>query len=391
MPALHLSPEGLEKQLRTACADLERRLRSGERTRAERYFALCPLLATHEDHAVDLIYTEFSVREELNGRPTPEEFLARFPVWKERLERQFRIHSMMSHGLAETATDLDLPDVPSLASAEPGPGSRLGAYELLEVIARGGCGVVYRAWQHGLERPVAIKVLLPELARRRGARERFSREARVMASLQHPNIVAVHDIGECQGLIFFSMDYLPAGSLAVRLPAPADSRIALVQLLHPVASAVGVAHAHGVVHCDLKPSNVLLDATDLPVVTDFGLATMPEGDSGDGPLRVVGTPAYMAPEQVSGLGHVSPATDVWALGVILYEILSGRRPFHATTFAQLSRLICAAEPEPLPSDWLTPPALIQLCWSSLMKSPDDRPGNATIFAEQLRRALPEAS
>jgi serine/threonine-protein kinase len=210
-----------------------------------------------------------------------------------------------------------------------------------------------------------------------------------MASLQHPNIVAVHDIGECQGLIFFSMDYLPAGSLAARLPAPRDSRIALVQLLHPVANAVGVAHARGVIHCDLKPSNVLLDATDLPVVTDFGLATMPSGETDDGPFRVIGTPSYMAPEQVSGSGRISPATDVWALGVMLYEILTGRRPFLAPSYSELERVICADVPDPIPREWPTTPALIDVCRSSLMKSPDERPANATVFAQELRRALPE--
>jgi serine/threonine protein kinase len=386
MPAAGINTEAPEQQLRAACAELDRRLRAGERLRAERFLSVYPLLAAHDDLAVELIYTEFAAREELKQKPTPEEFYARFPEWKDRLRRQFQVHQLVRDSLGgdEAALDLPLSGVP--LPPEPGPHARLGQYELLEEIARGGCGVVHKAWQHGLDRVVAVKVLLPEYARRRRARQRFCHEAKVMASLRHPHIMPVHEIGESLGVIFFSMDYLPAGSLAGRPAARGPGRDVL-RLLETVARAIDHAHRQGVVHCDLKPSNVLLDAQGEPVVSDFGLARMPLGEADrEGAGRIVGTPAYMAPEQVIGDGPLTPATDVWALGVMLYEALGGRRPFTAATLAELQQVITAEEPVPL--EQLCPEAgegLIAVCRRCLAKEAARRYTSAAEFADDLRR------
>jgi serine/threonine-protein kinase len=336
-----------EQQLRRVCEELDRALRSGQHVRAETYFGAWPLLAARVEQAVELIYAEFAAREELGQRPTPEEYYLRFPCWKEQLHRQFAVHEWLGASLGSALP----PALPLLKpEREPvGASSWLGQYELLEEIARGGCGRVYRAWQHGLERPVAVKVLPPEVGCIPEARERFCHEAKVMARLRHPNVMPIHDVGECRGVAYFSMDFLPGGSLAERLaaagPAGVPVRTALLWV-EAVARAADYAHSRGVIHCDLKPSNVLLNDVGQPVVTDFGLAELGGSREADGPGAVVGSPAYMAPEQLSG-GPLTPAVDVWALGVMLYEFLAGQRPFLSDQFAALERLICGAPAPPL--------------------------------------------
>jgi hypothetical protein len=369
-----------EQQLRQACAELDRRLRAREPCRAERFLAVTPLLASREDWAVELIYTEFVAREELGQRPTPEEYYARFPRWKERLFRLFQVHELLREGLVAPAP---LPAAPA-ASAPAFARGRLGRYELLEEAARGGCGVVYKAWQQGLERIVALKVLLPEYGQLLRARRRFCHEARVMAALRHRHIMPVHEIGESDGIIYFSMDWAAGGSLASRRPGWEPRR--LVALLETVARAVHNAHEQGVVHCDLKPSNILLDDRGEALVSDFGLARLPTGAADlDGAGEIVGTPAYMAPEQLDGHGQgVGPPTDVWALGVVLYELRTGRRPFVADTLADLHAAICHREPAGFADPADTPDASLEaVCRRCLAKDPAKRYGSAAELAEAL--------
>jgi eukaryotic-like serine/threonine-protein kinase len=373
-----------ESQLRQACADLDRRLRSGEHCGAERFFAAAPLLACNDDHAVELIYTEFVAREELGQRPTPQEFYARFPHWRSRLERQFQIHDLLRDNLSADADS----DEPALvappaeeAAAEDEP-RRLGNYELQQEIARGGCGVVYRAWQHGLDRVVAVKVLRDDLARSRRARKQFCHEARVMASLRHRHIMPIHDIGVYHRVIYFSMDFAP-DSLA-RHGHDHDARAA-ARLLETVARAVHHAHQQGVIHCDLKPSNILFNEQGEPLVSDFGLARLPtrEGERW-GPLA--GTPAYMAPEQIDERTPVSPSTDVWALGVILYELFTGERPFVASGLVELQNLICDATPLPPRQLQAALDARLEaICFRCLAKNPAERFATAEELADQLGR------
>jgi hypothetical protein len=366
-----------ERQLRQACAELDRCLRAGEACRAERFLALAPLLAAQEDWAVELVYTEFVAREELGQRPTPEEYYARFPRWKERLARQFQVHELLREGLVATAPG------PGSAGPEPAaPRGRLGRYELLAEVARGGCGVVYKAWQQGLERVVALKALLPEYGHLLRARRRFCHEARVMAALRHRHIMPVHEISESDGVIYFSMDWAPGGSLA-SAGRPWEPR-RLAGLLETVARAVHDAHERGVIHCDLKPSNILLDDRGEPLVSDFGLARLPAGGDLDDAGALVGTPAYMAPEQLGGhAGAVGPATDVWALGVVLYELWTGRRPFVAATLADLHAAICLQEPAPFEQSGLG-----TVCRRCLAKEPVRRYRSAAELAEALRGCPP---
>jgi hypothetical protein len=348
-PVPHERNSVCERQLRQACADLDERLRAGESCRAERFFSLYPLLACHEEYALELIYTEFVAREEMDQRPTPEEFYARFPHWRRRLERQFQVHELLRDNLSaaeETVADA----APPLPRRGPSVGQRLGRYELLEELACGGCGVVFRAWQDGLERTVAVKALRPELAHRRPVRQRFAQEAKLMAALRHRHIMPVHDIGESDGVLYFSMDFAASGSLAQRIadrPGPPDATTQVQDLktLAVVARAVHHAHRQGVVHGDLKPSNILLDEDGEPLVSDFGLAR-PADVAPDALTPFAGTPAYMAPALLDG----RPATtrsDVWALGVILFETLTGQRPFQGGSLAELRRCV-EAGPPPMP-------------------------------------------
>jgi serine/threonine-protein kinase len=370
-----------EKQLREACAFLDRALRQGLPARAETCFAANPLLAVEVPIAVELIYAEFTTREELGQHPTPDEYYLRFPHWKAALQRQFAVHQWLQNSTTE----------PAGLTGEGAPPAEvpawLGRYELLDEIGGGGVGRVFRANQHGLDRIVAVKVLRPELSTALAAREEFCREARLMARLRHPHIMSVHDIGEHNGVVYYSMDFMADGSLLDRLrdlPPPG----AILNWLETISRAVHHAHVRGVVHCDLKPSNVLLDETGHPVLCDFGLAHLPEAGENSALLRLfAGSPAYMAPEQFRGLPPPpAPAIDIWALGVMLYELLCGQRPFVSDKLADLAQLICAAEYLPLHA--LTgglPRQLEEVFARCLARAPEDRYPSAEALADELRR------
>jgi eukaryotic-like serine/threonine-protein kinase len=201
-----------------------------------------------------------------------------------------------------------------------------GAYELLGEIGRGGMGVVYKARQRGLERVVAIKMILASHLASTEHVRRFQDEARAAASLRHPNIVHIHDVGQCHGQHFFTMEYIEGRSLAEHIALGRLEIDPAARLVAKVARAVHHLHQQGVVHRDLKPSNILLDHEGEPYVTDFGLAKFFAADSAVTATGVIaGTPCYMAPEQASGQrGQVGPACDIYSLGAILYELLTGR-------------------------------------------------------------------
>jgi serine/threonine protein kinase len=373
-----------EKQLRQACAELDRCLRQGLPARAETYFAACPLLAAQVPSAVELIYAEFTTREELGQRPTPDEYYLRFPHWKAALQRQFAVHDWLRH--STSAEDLLAAEGELAADVPPW----LGQYELLEEINRGGVGRVYRARQHPLDRVVAVKVLRPEVGRTLAAREQFCREARLMARLRHPHIMPVHDLGEHAGVVYFSMDFMAGGSLADHLP-DLPPRETVLGWLEALALAVHHGHVRGVVHGDLKPSNVLLDDAGHLVLSDFGLARDPAVTEDPALLRLfAGSPAYMAPEQFTlSPQPPAPASDVWALGVMLYELLCGRRPFVGDDLAGLVASIQSSEPAPLSS--LAPDVPGQLdavCARCLARDPAQRYPSAEALAADLRLIRP---
>jgi serine/threonine protein kinase len=268
------------------------------------------------------------------------------------------------------------------------PAPSVPGYEILAELGRGGMGVVYQARQTALDRNVALKMILAGAHAGTEERRRFQAEAEAAARLQHANIVQVYEVGEAGGLHYFSLEFCPGGSLADRLRGePLPSRDA-ARLTETLARAVQAAHAAGIVHRDLKPANVLLGADGTPKISDFGLAKRMDGQPGQTASgALVGTPSYMAPEQAGGRSKdVGPATDVYALGAILYELLTGRPPFRAAN--PLDTLLLVVSEEPVPPSRLQPGVardLEAVALKCLEKDPARRYPTAHDLAEDLRR------
>ena len=263
-------------------------------------------------------------------------------------------------------------------------------YELLGELGRGGMGVVYRARQRGLNREVALKVVLAGGHAGPAQRQRFLREAEAAAAISHPNVVQVFEVGERDGLPFMALELCPGGTLADRLggtPLPPDEAARLVETL---ARAVAAAHERGVVHRDLKPANVLLTAGGIPKVGDFGLAKLAESGSDiTAAGAVFGTPCYMPPEQARGdSAVVGPAADVYALGAVLYECLTGRPPFKGATPADTVRQVLHQEPVGVRAlNPAVPTDLETVCHKCLRKEPGGRYATAAALADDLGRFL----
>ncbi len=270
-------------------------------------------------------------------------------------------------------------------------GRWIGGYELLGRIARGGMGVVYRARQPSLQRQVALKVLLDSVFASEAELARFQVEASAAAALHHPNIVAIHEVGEAQGQQFYSMDLIAGQDLAtLTKERPLGIREA-AGLLTKVAAAIQHAHENGVLHRDLKPSNVLVDALGEPHVTDFGLAKRFLASS-DGNLtltgQVVGTPGYMSPEQAIAQHDIGPSTDVYSLGALLYHVLTGRAPFVGETPAAVLRQV--EESDPVSPNLLNPSVprdLETICLKCLAKEPPRRYASAREVGAELDRFM----
>ena len=298
---------------------------------------------------------------------------------------------------AELAGQLTTTGGPTGVPPAAGPLPRdFGDFELLEEVGRGGMGVVYRAWERGLRRTVALKMVLRGGDATEAELARFAAEARAAALLDHPGIVAVHGAGVYDGRPYFSMRYVEGQTLgALMAGGPLKPREA-ARLLAQVARAVQHAHAHGVLHRDLKPSNVLIDRAGRPLVTDFGLAKCvapPAGGAVETALTrsgdVVGTPAYMAPEQVSGRrGTPGSGSDVYSLGVILYEMLTGRPPFQGAT--PFDTLLLVLDQDPVRPRLLNPrvdPDLELICLKCIQKDPGLRYPGAGELADDLEAVL----
>ncbi|MGI9474414.1 MAG: serine/threonine-protein kinase, partial [Rubripirellula sp.] len=263
-----------------------------------------------------------------------------------------------------------------------------GDYELLEEIARGGMGVVFRAIQKGLNRSVALKVILAGQFATDEDVQRFQSEAEAAAILQHPAIVPIYEVGQCEGHHFFSMGLVTGSTLANAVRDRPMMGQEAARILSDVAGAIAFAHAHGVVHRDLKPGNILLDKSARPHVTDFGLAKRADTDSQlTGTGQVIGTPNYMAPEQASGLNHLIGArSDVYSLGAVLYFTLTGRPPFHATGMMETLQQVISQDPVPphrlngsIDEDIET------ICLKCLQKDPGARYQSAADLQADLER------
>jgi tRNA A-37 threonylcarbamoyl transferase component Bud32 len=279
------------------------------------------------------------------------------------------------------------------AVAEAGPAAppadTVGAYELLEEIARGGMGIVYKARHRQLGRVVALKTTRPDIAMNQQHALRFEREMQAAARLRHPNIVTIYEVGLHAGRPFYTMPFIPEGNLAQHRQRLAAEPSRAVRLVATVARALQHAHEQGILHRDLKPSNVLLDRGE-PLVSDFGLAKLMGGDvelTETG--QVLGTPSYMAPEQAAGrVRDIGPATDIWALGVMLYELLAKQRPFVGESSDEVKMKILLEHPVPLRQVRDTiPEPLERVVLRCLEKEPSRRYPSAAALADELDGCL----
>ena len=297
-----------------------------------------------------------------------------------------------SYGSAEVVEPADANAAPH-AKRAPGPPKALmdfGDYELLEEVGRGGQGVVYRARQKSLNRTVALKVIGLGHWASDAHLKRFRREAEAAASLDHSGIVPIYEVGERDGSCYFSMKFVEGGQLdGVSKREPMPIRQA-VELIAKVARTVHYAHEHGILHRDIKPGNILLDQKDEPHLTDFGLARLVEGESTvTRTMEVLGTPSYMAPEQAVGNNDaVSSVTDVYGLGAVLYQLLTGHPPFAGGTTYETIKLLLDTEPRQ-PRLWNAKidRDLSTICLKCLEKDPKRRYSSALALAEDLERWL----
>jgi WD40 repeat protein len=367
----------------------------------------------------DSVLEEYMQRLDSGEVVDREQFLARHPECAEELRSYFAGSDEVER-LGRRA-ESDRPGLPpTTALPEPGPAEggprtkdevrRVGDYELLEQIGQGGMGVIYKARQRSLSRLVALKMIRPDRLASPADVLRFRSEAEAAASLDHANIVPIYEVGEHEGQHYFSMKLAEGGSLdqlrATGGVRSHDQQRAIARLLALTARAVHYAHQRGILHRDLKPANILLewpaDATPpfggdphsaIPYVTDFGLAkrlAVPGSHSAGADLTqkgmIVGTPDYMAPEQAAARGVVSTAADVYSLGAILYELLTGRPPFRAET--PLDTILQVLEGEPTPPCGINPRVdrdLETICLKCLHKEPEKRYRSAEALADDLGR------
>jgi serine/threonine protein kinase len=396
--------------------DQRERWLAGERIPAETYLAEHPSLRANPELALDLVYGEYLLREQLGEAPSAEEYAERFPPFAGEFQLQIELHRAVR---SDPALD-DTPREPGRKGGALTPGLPVvPGYRVLERLGRGGMGVVYKAWQTALKRVVALKMIWGRDPSDPEQRARFRGEAEAVARLRHPNIVQIYEVGEHEGRPYFSLEFVDGGSLdRVLAGIPQPVRLA-ARLVETVALAIHHAHQQGIVHRDLKPANLLLQNANckmqianchpanlqfafcnlhfaIPKITDFGLAKILDSRSGEAPTaaqtqtgQVLGSPSYMAPEQAAGRTRdIGPATDVYSLGAILYEMVCGRPPFQGAT--ALDTLEQVRSQEPVPPSRIQPKVprdLETICLKCLEKDSQRRYASAQELADDLGRFL----
>lgn len=333
-----------------------------------------------ENTSLESVMAEYLERIEAGETPDPGEYLQAHPEHAEELRSFFRNH----HWLGDTPTP----------QAAPLIGTQVGPYEIEAEIARGGMGVVYRARQEGLQRPVALKLISTGVLAGEEERKRFRIEAEAAAKLQHPGIIAIHEIGSWHGYEYFSMTLVEGPTLQSLVDDGVFDDDQSARIVRDVARAVAYAHREGIIHRDLKPDNILLSRDEHPLVTDFGLAKWHrEGSvlSRIGLTRtgqVLGTPHYMSPEQASGRSHGDAFTDIYSLGAILYALLTGQPPHAGSSAAEVLRSVLQDEPEnPRTIRREVAPDLENICLMAMRADPIERYQSADALADDLDRYL----
>ncbi|MBU6172239.1 MAG: protein kinase [Planctomycetes bacterium] len=384
-----------ERLIDALCDRFEKAYLEAERPRIEDYLVKADG-PTQQPLLVELIALELYYRRRMGESPAMSEYQLRFPGISE--EKLFVSQDKSLHdGIGPLARPTGV-EVPTLSEDESVPQRPVstesprsfGDYEILETIARGGMGVVYKARQKSLDRIVALKMILAGEFASQQEVDRFCSEAKAAAMLEHPGIVPIFDIGENEGMHFFTMAYVEGPSLAARLhEGPMEPKQA-ARIVADVTDAVQYAHEHGVIHRDLKPANILLDKRFKPRVTDFGLAKRASGkESITQTGEVLGTASYMPPEQAAGrIDAIGPTSDVYALGAVLYSLIAGRPPFQAAS--TVGTLLQVIEQEPVAPRQLNasiPLDLETIILKCLEKSLPRRYATAKQLGEELHRFI----
>jgi WD40 repeat protein len=353
----------------------------GERIVVETYLERHPLLKDDTEAVLDLIHHEVVLRQYEGERPAVEDYVGRFPWLRQSLHRQFEVHA---------AIDQEPLSLAGLAGPQLTPGAvpEVPGYQVLGELGRGAIGVVYLARQTRLNRLCALKMIRGGDLADPECSLRFLAEAEVVARIAHPNVLQIYQIGESGGLPYLELEFVPGGSLDKHLDGTPWPALKAARLVEELARGVAEAHRSGVIHRDLKPSNVLLGLSGTPKVGDFGLARRLTVDSGlTRTEAILGSPSYMAPEQADGGARTAgPAADVYALGAILYELLTGRPPFRSASLLETLEQVRTVEPvapsrlrKGLPRDLET------VCTACLRKDPRTRYASADDLADDLGR------